>query len=135
MQGERLVDEAKVMGVVGGLRINTNLWKTMNIDYPKSYAEFRHRAGNLISSAELLAQRMEDQGTNDANKLSAKLDKPYRKLGATYKAPWSFKPFDDGSFEVKLLEVLIVAPDQVYNAIKARQHIPPPRKMQRRKEG
>lgn len=42
MEREPLGDEAKVLEIFGGLRMNTKLWKQMNTQYPTSYTNFRH---------------------------------------------------------------------------------------------
>lgn len=54
MEGEPLGDEAKVLGAVGGLKINTKIWKMINIHYPSSYVNFMFGARNLIHNVELL---------------------------------------------------------------------------------
>lgn len=86
---------------------------------------------NLINNTELIAHRLEEHGASDAKKPTTKLEKPYKKPGVTYKAPGSFKPFDDGGLKVKLLEVLSVAPTKVFSVIRDRHLLPQVRKIQR----
>lgn len=53
-----------------------------------------------------------------------KPEKPYKKLGATYKAPGTFKSFNGGGIELKLLNVISMDPTQVFSAIRGRQPLP-----------
>lgn len=61
MEGETLGDKAKVLRVVGGLKMNCKLWKLMKTQYLTSYADFKQQAGNLINNAELITQRLGEQ--------------------------------------------------------------------------
>lgn len=78
----------------------------------------------MISNAELITQRLEEYGAN-------KLKNVYKKPGATYKAPGTFKSFNDREIKVKLLEVLSVSPTHVFNSIKERNVFPRSRKIQK----
>lgn len=50
IDGEPLGDEAKVLGVVRGLKTNTKLCEMTNTQYPAAYANFRQQAGNLSAT-------------------------------------------------------------------------------------
>lgn len=78
----------------------------MNKEYPSTYANFRYRANMMINNAEMLGQRLHEQGSgevaHEVKKPETKSEKPYKKLGSAYRAMGSFKPFDD-ELEVKLI--------------------------------
>lgn len=79
LEGEPFGDEANVMGIVGGLRMNTKLWKLMNKGYSCSYAEFQHKAGNLISEDDCPRVGRAEQGVE--------VKKPAQKPQSSHKKP------------------------------------------------
>ncbi|KAL8492737.1 hypothetical protein ACS0TY_024075 [Phlomoides rotata] len=72
LEGEMVDEDAKIIGVVGGLTLGTKLWKDMNRHWPKTYAEFRERSRVIMSITEPLTREMgekkEDKPTQAENK-------------------------------------------------------------------
>ncbi|KAL8522811.1 hypothetical protein ACS0TY_012955 [Phlomoides rotata] len=72
--------------MVSSLTIKTELWRSMNKDWPKMYAEFRERASVIITMAEVIAQEMGEKNEVDQKKGLGKKD-------GDYKAPGNLKSF------------------------------------------
>ncbi|KAL8514416.1 hypothetical protein ACS0TY_013505 [Phlomoides rotata] len=95
-----MVDEdAKIIGVVGGLTLGTKLWKDMNRNWLKTYIEFWECAGVIMSITKALAREIG---------------------GSDYKAPDNIKAFAAENVEImeNLNWVLSVNIDTIYYNIK-----------------
>lgn len=128
IDGEPLGDEAKVLGVVRGLKTNTKLCEMTNTQYPVAYANFRQQAGNLSATLSwsinswkntvlvMQIKRNENWESRTRNRLQS---------------AGTFKPFNNRGVEVKLLEILSISPAQVSSTIRGRNLLPQPRKIER----
>ncbi|KAL8548386.1 hypothetical protein ACS0TY_007633 [Phlomoides rotata] len=138
-EGEMVDEDAKIIGVVGGLTMGSKIWKDMNRHWTKTYAEFRECAGVIMSIMETLALEM---GAKEEKKVTTAESKKWssKKVGGSeYKAPDNIKASATVKAEARAAEckelkenldrVLSVKIDTVYNNIKDRSWLSQPRKI------
>ncbi|KAL8479538.1 hypothetical protein ACS0TY_026439 [Phlomoides rotata] len=103
LEGEMVDEDAKIIGVIGRLTKGSKIWKDMNRHWPKTYAEFRERAGIIMTINEELAREMgADKGKKAATseqkrwtskKAGGREYKVSENKASEYKAPENLKVF------------------------------------------
>ncbi|KAL8533077.1 hypothetical protein ACS0TY_009359 [Phlomoides rotata] len=123
LEGEQVDEDAKIIGVVGGLTIETELWKSMNKEWPKTYVEFRERAGVIVTMAEVIFQEMGDKKDTDQKKGTDK-------KGGDYKPPGNMRSFTESAeTQENLKKVLSISVDALYDEVENRGWLSAPRKI------
>ncbi|KAL8522055.1 hypothetical protein ACS0TY_012271 [Phlomoides rotata] len=96
LMGDPVGDELQLHAVLNGLKPESRIFRNMTKDFPKTYADFRRRAGELITRHKVLAQRLggkTDEGKTQASSSEKKKHYPAKKTGGNYKAPRNFQKF------------------------------------------
>ncbi|KAL8525058.1 hypothetical protein ACS0TY_014604 [Phlomoides rotata] len=104
--GKHVGDELQLHAVLIGLKIDSHMFCSMSKNFPATYAKFCCRAGDQITRQRVLFQRLGEQNEEEvvAPKMpsSKKKANSRAKKGGNYKAPGSFKKFEDNNLETKL---------------------------------
>ncbi|KAL8555747.1 hypothetical protein ACS0TY_003526 [Phlomoides rotata] len=121
LMGDPVGDDLQLHAVLNGQKPDSWIFRNMTKDFPKTYAEFCRRAGELITRQKVLAQRLGgkvEEGKAQASSSEKKKHFPAKKTGGNYKAHGNFQKFERAKgVEVQIVDKLIETPAFVLNAM------------------
>ncbi|KAL8530829.1 hypothetical protein ACS0TY_007750 [Phlomoides rotata] len=109
LMGNPVGDELQLHAALSGLKMDSHMFRHMTKSYPISYADFSHRAGDLITRQKVLAQRLGEVKDEGKAKTSSS-DKKHnnyraRKANNSSKVLGTFKRINEG-IEVQIVNKL-----------------------------
>ncbi|KAL8512403.1 hypothetical protein ACS0TY_018766 [Phlomoides rotata] len=105
--GDPVGDELQLHTALSGLKPDSRMFRNMSKNFPATYTKFCRRAGDQITKQRVLAQRLGEQKEDKVEapkkpSSNKKVNNRAKKAG-NYKAPGSFKKFEDNDLETKLV--------------------------------